>query len=117
MRVTIRVEKVEFDAEQCSLRLNGVNMEENEHIKMGQYHTLELELTREFSLTKYNWNSVHSEVLDEGCDQTKTADVAALVMHDGLAHLCLIKSTLTKTCARIERTLPKKKQVPGIYNV
>jgi hypothetical protein len=32
MRVSIKVEKVEFDAEQCSLRLNGVNVKESEYI-------------------------------------------------------------------------------------
>ena len=30
LNLTIEVERVEFDAEQCSLRVNGKNMEEND---------------------------------------------------------------------------------------
>ena len=44
MKLKIKVERIEFDAEQCSLRLNGRNVEENEFVKMGQYHTIDLEI-------------------------------------------------------------------------
>lgn len=52
MRVSIKVEKVEFDAEQVSLRVNGVNVKENEFIKLGQYHTVEIEMQRPLKLEK-----------------------------------------------------------------
>ena len=58
LRLTIEVVKVEFDAEQCSLRLNGINRKENEHIKLGQHHTIELELNRPVHIHKENWDSV-----------------------------------------------------------
>lgn len=107
--MTIEVDKVEFDAEQCSLRVNGMNIKENEHIKLGQYHTIELELNRSFQLSKENWDSVHLELLEDASDPTRKAEIAALVMQEGLAHLCLIKSALTKTCAKIEYAVGKKK--------
>ena len=44
----IEVERVEFDSEQCSLRVLGRNMTENEYVKMGQYHTVTLELGHQF---------------------------------------------------------------------
>lgn len=34
------------------LRVKGRNLEENEHVKLGAYHTLELEVQRAFTLTK-----------------------------------------------------------------
>ena len=37
----------------------GRNIEENQHVKMGAYHTIDLELNRKFTLTKAHWDSVH----------------------------------------------------------
>lgn len=109
MKVTIRVEKVEFDPIECSLRLNGPNVKENEYIRMGQYHTHQIELGRAFTVFKERWDGIHLDLLDDMSDPMKKAEVAAVVMQEGLAHVCLIKSSMTKTCARIEKTMPKKK--------
>ncbi len=49
------MERIEFDVEQSSLRLNGRNVEENEHLKMGQYHTLELEIGHPVGIEKDCW--------------------------------------------------------------
>ena len=57
MRLKIEVVRIEFDVEQCSLRLNGRNVEENEHIKMGQYHTLEVEIAHPITIEKQIWVS------------------------------------------------------------
>lgn len=40
------------------MRLNGINRKENEHIKLGQHHTIELELNRPVHIHKENWDSV-----------------------------------------------------------
>ena len=45
MTLTIRVESIVFDSEQCSLRTSGRNIEESEHVKLGQYHTIEIEVS------------------------------------------------------------------------
>ena len=109
-KITIRVESIEFDAEQCSLRLKGSNIKENDHLKLGQYHTLSLELHRPCEITKDNWDSVRLELVKEMAEPTKKAELAAVVMQEGLAHVCLVKASLSKTCAKIERTMPKKRQ-------
>jgi len=51
-RICIRVEAIEFDEEQCSLRVKGVNVKENEYVKLGQYHTIEVELNRTAEISK-----------------------------------------------------------------
>ena len=88
------------------------NVKENEHLKLGQYHTLELELNRRCSVekseTEAGWDSEHLSLLEDASDPTASAEIAALVLQEGLAHLCLIKRTLTKTCAKLERSMPKK---------
>ena len=40
--LTISVEDIDFDTQACKLRLKGRNIEENDHVKMGAYHTIDL---------------------------------------------------------------------------
>ncbi len=61
--LTIQVEAIDFDALEPMLRLKGRNIVENEHVKLGAYHTLELELNRKFSLAKPGWDSVATELV------------------------------------------------------
>ena len=110
-RITIKVETIQFDAEQCALRLKGVNVAQNDYIQMGQYHTVEIEQNRTFTVRKTVWDAMTLDLLREIANPMKKAEIAALVMQEGLAHLCLVKSSMTRTCARIEKYLPKKKQV------
>jgi stalled ribosome rescue protein Dom34 len=35
---------IDFDPETCQIRVKGKNVEENPHVKMGAWHTLELAL-------------------------------------------------------------------------
>ena len=59
----------------------------------------------------YHHLSCAQDVLEDAGDPTKKAEIAAVVLQEGLASICLVKSSLTKVCAKIERTMPKKKEV------
>lgn len=109
-KITIQVENIDFDAEQCSLRLKGTNVKENEHLKLGQYHTLTLEMNRPCEIKKERWDSINLEMLSDLMEPTKGAELAMVVMQEGLANVYVVKAALTKNCAKIERTLPKKRQ-------
>ncbi|XP_039015571.1 protein PELOTA 1-like [Hibiscus syriacus] len=52
LKLEIKVEVIDYDKEGSVLRLRGKNTLENEHVKIGAFHTLELELHRPFVLTK-----------------------------------------------------------------
>ncbi len=112
----IAVERVEFDAEQCSLRVTGRNTEENEHVKLGQYHTVTLELTHQFVVHKERWDSMFLDRLDDAADPASKAELGAIVMQEGLAHVCLVTPFMTQTRARIERKMPKKKDGGDKYD-
>ncbi|XP_053550131.1 protein pelota homolog [Bombina bombina] len=56
--LTICVENIDFDSQACQLRVKGINIQENQHVKMGAYHTIELELNRKFTLAKKHWDSI-----------------------------------------------------------
>ncbi|XP_044731714.1 protein pelota [Chrysoperla carnea] len=108
--LTIRVESIDFDTQACVLRLKGRNIEENQYVKMGAYHTLDLELNRKFSLQKPEWDSISLERVDMACDPMQSADVAAVVMQEGLAHICLITASMTIVRAKIDVTIPRKRK-------
>lgn len=77
---------------------------------MGAYHTLDLELNRKFSLRKHEWDSIALERIDQACDPTKSADVAAVIMQEGLAHVCLIMPSMTIVRAKIDVHIPRKRR-------
>ena len=111
--IELSVEKIEFDMEQCSLRILGRNIAEDKRklIKMGQFHTIDIELGDVFTIRKEFWDDMFLDSLKDAIDPVKKAEVAAIVMQEGLAHLCLMKSALTVTKSRIERRIPKKKHI------
>jgi protein pelota len=78
---------------------------------MGQYHTMDIELNQSIKLEKECWDVIALERLSEACDPAAKADLAAIVMQEGLANLCLITSSMTICKAKIERRMPKKGQV------
>ena len=72
------------------------------------YHSLELAPSRAVSLEKDAWDAAHAERIAAACDPGASADVAAVVMQEGLAHLCLVGGATTALRARIEVSLPRK---------
>jgi len=108
--LTVQVEAIDFDTQACMLRLKGRNIEENPHVKMGAYHTIDLELNRKFSLQKPLWDSVHLDRIEEATDPARSAEVAAVVMQEGLAHVCLVTSAMTITRAKVDTNIPRKRR-------
>jgi protein pelota len=43
-------------------------------------------------------------------DPTKSADLAACVMQEGLAHVCLVTNSLTLVRAKIDINMPRKRR-------
>ncbi|XP_053987891.1 protein pelota [Hylaeus volcanicus] len=108
--LTICVEVIDFDKQACVLRLRGKNVEENKYVKVGAYHTLDVEQNRKFTIRKAKWDSVFLERVDTACDPTQNADVAAVVMQEGIAHICLITSNMTIVRAKIDQVIPRKRK-------
>jgi len=111
MKLTLEVTQVEFDVEQCSLRVAGKNCEEHEYVKMGQQHTVELVVGYQYSLRKTNWDDFYLDILQEAANPSNNAEIAAITIQEGLANICLLKPTLTVTAARIEHNIPKRSQL------
>ncbi|KAH9603631.1 hypothetical protein KSS87_012446, partial [Heliosperma pusillum] len=113
LKLEIKVEGVEYDKEGAVLRIRGKNILENEHVKIGAFHTLEIELHRPFVLRKDVWDSLAFDMLHQAADPTASADLAVVLMQEGLAHILLIGKSVTLTRSRIEVSIPRK-HGPGI---
>ncbi|XP_021734427.1 protein PELOTA 1-like [Chenopodium quinoa] len=108
LRLEIVVEAVEYEKEGSVLRIRGKNTLENDHVKIGAFHTLELELHRPFVLRKDIWDSLALDMLHQAADPSASADLAVIIMQEGLAHLLLIGKSVTLTRSRIEVSIPRK---------
>ena len=106
----IRVTSINFDPQAGELHVSGRVSKENQWVKMGAHHTLDLELNRNFTLEKSEgWDSVSLEVVQEALKQDKEGAVPAIVMQEGMANICLITEHQTILKQRVEVSVPKKR--------
>uniref|UniRef100_A0A6B2L5J6 Protein pelota homolog n=1 Tax=Arcella intermedia TaxID=1963864 RepID=A0A6B2L5J6_9EUKA len=110
VNLTIEVEKVHFDPNDGVLRLSGKNVQENEFVRMGASHTLQLELDKPFTLQKDYWDPISMERVSEACDASKRAEVVALMIDEGLANLVLVTESMSITRAHINTPIPRKRK-------
>lgn len=108
LKLEVRVESVDYDKEGSVLRIRGKNILENEHVKMGAFHTLELELQRQFTLRKDMWDSMAREILNQAADPTASADLAVVLMQEGKAFIYLVGRSVTSQRSHIETAIPRK---------
>lgn len=113
--LAISVISVDFDSSVVTIRINGRVAEENKFVRVGAFHTLDVEPHRSFILTKEHWDSIHMDRLNLAIDPMVDADVGAVVMQDGLAHVLIITRSLTITRSRIEVNIPRKGK-NALYN-
>ncbi|KAM1752832.1 hypothetical protein ACFX11_010758 [Malus domestica] len=114
LKLEIKVEEVaDYDKVGAVLRIRGKNILENEYVKIGAFHTLELELHRPFVLRKDVWDSLALHELHQASNPSASADLAVVLMQEGLAHILLIGKSMTITRSRIETSIPRK-HGPGI---
>ncbi|KAL4435560.1 hypothetical protein ABPG74_020336 [Tetrahymena malaccensis] len=108
--LTLKIVAINYYAgEFLQLSLKGRNIKENDYLKMGQYHTFNLELDQQITIIKQNWDSFHFKIIKDISDPTHDSELAAFVMDEGIAHLCFIKSSITIMKHKIEKHIPKKK--------
>jgi len=109
--LTISVTSTDFDIGSGQLHVAGRVAVENEHVKLGAHHTLDLELNRKFTLEKGDgWDSVALEMLKEACDTERKAELWAVIMGEGIANICLITEHQTILRQRVEVPVPRKRR-------
>ncbi|MCJ1411512.1 Translation factor pelota [Ptychographa xylographoides] len=107
----IRVRSTDFDPQAATLHVSGQIAAETQYAKVGQYHTLDLELQRNFTLEKAEgWDSVAREVVREACAQGSARVGAwAVVMQEGKAAIVGLGAERTVVKGRVEVSVPGKR--------
>eukprot|EP00971_Amphidinium_carterae_P046504 916161-Amphidinium_carterae.1 len=92
--MTIQVKSIEYDAAGDCIRFAGRNCEENQWVKMGAHHTLEIEINNKLTLGKDCWDFMFLQSLDASTDVHKSAEVACVLMEAGIANFYLLTAVL-----------------------
>ncbi|KAE8357433.1 eRF1 domain 1-domain-containing protein [Aspergillus caelatus] len=120
LTLEIRVKSLDFDPQLSQLHVSGQIVNETQHTKVGQHHTLDLELNRNFTLEKeigsdgegVGWDSIAIQMLKDAVDEggKRRAEAVAVVMQEGLAHICFIGQFQTILKQKVEMSVPRKRQ-------
>lgn len=107
---------IDFDTQASTLHVSGQIAAETKHAKVGQYHTLDLELGRNFTLEKVGaegegWDSVARGIVREACDEARVGEVWAVVMQEGVANVAVLTGSRTVVRQRVEVGVPRKRGV------
>lgn len=126
LTLEIRVKSLDFDPKSSQLHVSGQIVNETAHTKIGQFHTLDLELNRNFTLEKdvgtdgegVGWDSIAVEMLKDAVDEggNRRAEAVAVVMQEGLAHICFIGQFQTILKQKVEMSVPRKRQGGGDHD-
>jgi len=108
VRLRLRVEDVDYDGEGDSVRVKGRNTTETDSVKLGAYHTITLEPNRPVTIEKVEWDVLDVDRVRDLSDPASTADLAVLLITEGLANLALVGSSVTTFKAKVEKAMPRK---------
>ncbi|BEI81312.1 hypothetical protein CcaverHIS002_0204720 [Cutaneotrichosporon cavernicola] len=90
--------------------ITGQVTEANDYVRIGAYHTLELERGRKFRLTKATgWDSIALERISESTRPGRGAEIGAVVCGEGTAAICLLSEHMTVVRQRIDVPVPRKR--------
>ncbi|KAF7301780.1 Deoxyribodipyrimidine photo-lyase [Mycena indigotica] len=130
LNLTIRVARIEFssgssgggaaddnpadasapaETTTASLHITGPVTSENQHVRLGAFHTLDIEAQRDIRIEKAEgWDSVALGRVDEAIVPGRGAEVAAVVCGEGTAAFCLLSQHMTLVTNRLSVSIPRK---------
>lgn len=109
INLTIKIESIKPDLQSGLIHVNGKTVVESKHVKLGSYHTLDLELNHPIKIFKEYWDSVTLEMLKEASELINKAEIAAVTVQEGYANIILITETTTSVVQKLEVNIPKKR--------
>lgn len=113
LTLRVSVEDIEYLPSEDVMRIRGKTTEPNEFVPLQSYHTAEIELQKSFTLYKEDWDEVSFEIILKACSIEEKAEVGAIVLEDGVAHLCLVTDNMTVLRNKIEKSIPRKRRGEG----
>ncbi|KAF8165236.1 eRF1 domain 1-domain-containing protein [Crassisporium funariophilum] len=98
----------------AALHISGRVTSENPHVKLGAFHTLDVEANRDVRIEKNDgWDSVAQARVEEAIIPGRGAEVGAVVCGEGVAAFCLLSQHMTLVTHRINVPIPRKAASSG----
>ncbi|KAH3669505.1 hypothetical protein OGAPHI_001626 [Ogataea philodendri] len=110
LSLSLSVENVDFTPSDEVMRIKGRTTVQHDDVPLGSYHTAELEFNQKFTLYKNDWDEISLDLVNKSCSIEAKAEVGAVVLQEGVAHLCLITENMTILRSKIEKSIPKKRR-------
>ncbi|KAJ7665498.1 eRF1 domain 1-domain-containing protein [Mycena rosella] len=93
----------------AALHISGPVVVENQHVRLGAFHTLDIEVQRDVRIEKFEgWDSIAISRVEESIIPGKGAEVAALVCGEGTVAFCLLSQHMTVVTHRLAFSIPRK---------
>lgn len=113
--VKIRVVSSEFEPWNESLRYKGITVEPDEtwnnlDVSGGMFFAFEVDFKYSFTLFKYDYTSFCKKTIEDACNVELRCDIGAVVLQEGIAHICAVTPYQTSLKSKITTSLPKKKR-------
>ena len=98
----------------ASLHISGKVVVENPHVRLGAFHTLDIEANRDVRIEKFNgWDSIAMSRVEESTVPGRGAELAAVICGEGTATFCLLSQHMTVVTHRISISIPRKAATSG----
>jgi protein pelota len=104
LRLEIKVESFDVDLNSGVLYVKGKTSCENEYVKIGSYHTLEVAISTEFTLTKFEWKKKDLAKIKELCKEVPEILFVIFYEKD-----CVISSVSSNGCRIVYKEEIKNK--------
>lgn len=119
VRLKLQIVSSDFDIKNESLRYKGVTVVDesgraNVNVPVGKFFSFTVNYTYPFTIIKQDFNKYAQKLLDDATKVEARADTAAVVLQEGIAHVCLLTPSSTILKQKIEYSLPKKKRATDI---
>lgn len=111
----VQVVSSEFDINDEFLRYKGKTVADetgraNAEVPVGKFISFTVNYSYPFTIIKQTFDKHSRKLLNEACNPEAKSDGAAVVLQEGIAHVCLLTPSSTILKQKIEYSLPKKKR-------
>ena len=113
LTLKMSVEDIEYTPSDEVMRIRGRTVEPNEYVPIQSYHTAEVQFDKKFTLIKPDWDEISYGIIVSACSIEQKAEVGAVIMEEGVAHLCLVTDNMTVLRNKIEKSIPRKRRGEG----
>ncbi|CAJ1890196.1 unnamed protein product [Sphenostylis stenocarpa] len=112
----LKVTSRDFHKDSSTLRLHGRNLQPNQHVASGSFHTLSLEPQKSFILRKNLWQNEALQTLNDTTQKENSksnsssiSDLAVVLFHPHHAEIHVVKEGASTRCTKVESSPNSRK--------